>query len=88
MPMPMPMPMPNRLITTDVTKFCDALAELYGNVGKPALDMYLFSRELKQGIGKGGMGSLWWAYYATAIILRVSTPPFGKLRAIEAKLEV
>ena len=33
------------------------------------------------------MGTLWWAYFASAAVLRVVTPPFGKLRATEAKLE-
>ena len=76
------------MITTDVTKFCDALAELYGNIGKPALDMFLFSTQLSKGLGDSGMGSLWWSYYATAIVLRIVTPPFGKFRAKEGELEV
>ena len=77
-----------RLITSDVSKFCDALAELYGNIGKPALDMYLFSTQLEQNLGDRGMGGLWWAYYFTAAVMRAITPNFGKLRETEAKLEV
>lgn len=77
-----------RLITSDVAKFCDALAELYGNLGKPALDMYLFSQQLERNLGDRGMGGLWWAYYATAALMRVVTPNFGKLRETEARLEV
>ena len=77
-----------RLITSDVAKFCDALAELYGNIGKPALDMYLFSNQLERNLGDRGMGSLWWAYYFTAAVMRAITPNFGKLRETEAKLEV
>ena len=77
-----------RLITSDVAKFCDALAELYGNIGKPALDMYLFSNQLERNLGDRGMGSLWWAYYFTLAVMRAITPNFGKLRETEAKLEV
>jgi hypothetical protein len=71
-----------------VAKFCDALAELYGNLGKPALDMYLFSQQLERNLGDRGMGGLWWAYYATAALMRIITPNFGKLRETEARLEV
>jgi len=77
-----------RLITTDIAKFCDALAELYGNIGKPLLDIYLFSIALNRGLGASGMGTLWWAYFASAALLRLFTPNFGKMRAQEAKLEV
>lgn len=77
----------DQLITTDVNKFCEALAELYGNLGKPALDMWLFTRELEINMGGRGVGTLWWAYYATAYLMRAITPPFGKMRAEEAHLE-
>jgi len=77
----------NRLITTDINKFSEALAELYGNLGKPALDLWLFSRELESNMGESGVGALWWAYYATLNLMRLVTPNFGKLRADEAALE-
>jgi len=77
-----------RLITSDVAKFSDALAELYGNICKPALDMYLFSNQLERNLGDRGMGGLWWMYYFTAALMRAVTPNFGKMRETEAKLEV
>lgn len=77
----------DQLITTDVARFSEALAELYGNLGKPILDMYLFAQQLERGIGDRGMGGMWWSYYLTAFLLRLVTPNFGKLRAQEAKLE-
>jgi ATP-binding cassette subfamily D (ALD) long-chain fatty acid import protein len=76
-----------RLITTDVNKFCTALANLYSNLGKPLLDIIIFNYQLSRSIGMTGMYGLMLNYFVTATILRAATPPFGKLAAQEAKLE-
>lgn len=77
-----------RLITTDVKKFCDALASLYSNLGKPVLDLIIFNYQLSRSIGISGMVGLTVNYYITATIMRAITPAFGKLTAEQAKLEV
>jgi ATP-binding cassette subfamily D (ALD) long-chain fatty acid import protein len=78
---------PDQFITTDISRFCDSLAALYSNVSKPTLDLVLFNFQLARSIGKWGSLGLFVNYFATAWILRRVTPAFGKLAAIEAKLE-
>ena len=77
----------HRFITTDVARFCDTLSSLYSNVSKPSLDLILFNYQLGRSIGKWGSGGLGVSYILTAYILRQVTPAFGKLAAVEAKLE-
>lgn len=78
----------NRFITTDVAKFCDTLSSLYSNLAKPILDTVIFNYQLTKSIGLVGMVGIFINYMVTASLLRAVTPPFGKLAAIEAKLEV
>ncbi|KAG0239602.1 hypothetical protein BGW41_007600 [Actinomortierella wolfii] len=77
----------DQYITTDIAKFCDSLAGLYSNLGKPILDTIIFNYQLVRQIGLSGMGGLTISYIVTAWLLRMVTPAFGKLAAIEAKLE-
>ncbi|KAJ3041333.1 hypothetical protein HDV00_009474 [Rhizophlyctis rosea] len=77
----------DQLITTDMNRFCNALASLYSNLGKPVLDMIIFNYQLARSIGSLGMWGLLVNYGVTATILRAATPAFGKLAAEEAKLE-
>ncbi|KAG0003954.1 hypothetical protein BGZ80_003884 [Entomortierella chlamydospora] len=77
----------DQYITTDIAKFCDSLAGLYSNLGKPLLDTIIFNYQLMRSIGLSGMGGLTVSYVITAFLLRAVTPAFGKLAAVEAKLE-
>ncbi|KAJ3373461.1 hypothetical protein HDU91_000076 [Kappamyces sp. JEL0680] len=77
----------DQLITTDINRFCTALANLYSNLGKPLLDIVIFNYQLSRSIGLTGMYGLFLNYIITASILRAATPPFGRLAAQEAKLE-
>ena len=77
----------DQLITTDINKFCTALASLYSNLGKPVLDIIIFNYQLSKTIGVKGMWGMLANYVVTATILRAATPQFGKLAAQEAKLE-
>lgn len=79
---------PHRFITTDVAKFCETLSSLYSNLAKPILDTIIFNYQLTKSIGLVGMVGLTINYFVTAKLLRAVTPSFGKLAAIEAKLEV
>lgn len=76
-----------RFITTDVAKFCDTLSSLYSNLAKPLLDTVIFNYQLTRSIGWLGTFGLGVNYIVTAKLLRAVTPSFGKLAAIEAKLE-
>jgi ATP-binding cassette subfamily D (ALD) protein 3 len=57
------------------------------NISKPILDLILFSRKLAQLVGWEGpiWCGLW--YLISGIIIKFISPPFGKLTAIEQKME-
>ncbi|OSD08136.1 hypothetical protein PYCCODRAFT_1449189 [Trametes coccinea BRFM310] len=77
----------DQYITSDIGAFCDALSGIYGNVLKPALDLVLFTSQLSRSLGIRGTAMLFLNYYITARILRAVTPAFGRLAAVEARLE-
>ncbi|MBW0521709.1 hypothetical protein O181_061424 [Austropuccinia psidii MF-1] len=77
----------DQFITADIAKFCDSLASLYSNISKPALDLILFNYQLGKSIGRIGSIGLIVNYLITGWILRQITPAFGKLSAVETKLE-
>jgi hypothetical protein len=58
-----------------------------GNVLKPLLDLTLFTSQLSRTLGFRGTVALFLNYYITARILRAVTPAFGRLAAVEARLE-
>lgn len=77
----------DQFLTADIAKFCDSLSSLYSNISKPALDLILFNYQLGKSIGKFGSMGLIINYLITGWILRQITPAFGKLSAVETKLE-
>ncbi|KAA1476586.1 hypothetical protein DENSPDRAFT_827606 [Dentipellis sp. KUC8613] len=77
----------DQYITADVASWADSLAGLYGNVLKPMLDLTLFTSQLSRTLGFRGTLALFVNYYVTARILRAVTPAFGRLAAVEARLE-
>ncbi|OXH58798.1 ATP-binding cassette, subfamily D (ALD), peroxisomal long-chain fatty acid import protein [Cryptococcus neoformans] len=77
----------DQFITTDVARFCDSLAALYGNMGKPALDLLIFTSQLSSSLGPLGTIGLFANYGLTAYILRKATPAFGRMAATTARLE-
>jgi ATP-binding cassette subfamily D (ALD) long-chain fatty acid import protein len=58
-----------------------------GNVMKPSLDILLFTSQLSRSLGARGTLLMAINYYVTARILRAVTPAFGRLAAVEARLE-
>ncbi|KDN38098.1 putative peroxisomal half ABC transporter [Tilletiaria anomala UBC 951] len=77
----------DQFITSDVARFCDTLASLYSNVSKPTLDLLIFNYQLGKALGGPGIVALFGNYLLTGWLLRKISPAFGKLAAIEAKLE-
>jgi hypothetical protein len=45
----------DQLITVDVSKFSNSLAELYGNLAKPTLDMLIYNYSLSKSVGGEGL---------------------------------
>ncbi|KAJ3035294.1 hypothetical protein HK097_004242, partial [Rhizophlyctis rosea] len=77
----------DQLITQDVSKFCHACAELYSNLSKPVLDTIIYNVQLARNVGGEGIFGLNVIVHASAWILRVLTPAFGKMVAEEQRLE-
>ena len=80
-------PGPDQFITQDLTLFCDAAAALYSSIGKPLVDLGVFSYQLFRSLGPLAFAGLFVNYVATAALLRTCSPPFGKLKAVEARRE-
>ncbi|KAF8755653.1 ABC transporter transmembrane region 2 [Rhizoctonia solani] len=77
----------DQYITADIAGFCEAASALYGNLTKPTLDMFIFTAQLARALGRTGTILLFANYFLTARILRAVTPAFGRLAAVEARLE-
>ncbi|KAF8480250.1 ABC transporter transmembrane region 2-domain-containing protein [Russula ochroleuca] len=77
----------DQYITADIASWADSLSGLYGNILKPLLDLTLFTSQLSRTLGAKGTAALFLNYYITARILRAVTPAFGRLAAVEARLE-
>ena len=77
----------DQCLTVDIAKFSESLSELLGNLGKPILDISLFTSELVQNVGTGSMMGAYGVTVCSFLILRACTPPFGRLVAEQAQLE-
>ncbi|KAI9893903.1 MAG: hypothetical protein M1814_005456 [Vezdaea aestivalis] len=77
----------DQLITVDVTKFSNSLAELYSNLAKPILDMIIYNYSLSRSVGGEGLFFMSLLVQLSANVMRALTPPFGKYVADEARLE-
>ncbi|KZF19893.1 peroxisomal long-chain acyl-CoA transporter, ABC superfamily [Xylona heveae TC161] len=77
----------DQLITVDVSKFSNSLAELYSNLAKPILDMAIYNYSLSKSVGGEGLFMMSLLVQISANVMRALTPPFGKYVADEARLE-
>ncbi|KAG8627407.1 hypothetical protein KVT40_004890 [Elsinoe batatas] len=77
----------DQLITVDVSRFSNSLAELYSNLAKPVLDMVVYNWSLSRSVGGESLFAMSLLIQASAQLMRALTPPFGKYVADEARLE-
>ncbi|KAJ4339423.1 ATP-binding cassette long-chain fatty acid transporter pxa2 [Ascochyta clinopodiicola] len=77
----------DQLITVDVAKFSNSLAELYSNLAKPVLDIIVYNYSLSRSVGGEGLFFMSLLVQLSANVMRALTPPFGKYVADEARLE-
>ncbi|PNS16958.1 ATP-binding cassette sub-family D member 2 [Sphaceloma murrayae] len=77
----------DQLITVDVSRFSNSLAELYSNLAKPVLDMVVYNWSLSRSVGGEGLFAMGLLVQLSAQLMRALTPPFGKYVADEARLE-
>lgn len=74
-------------MTEDVEKWAQSLSGLYLNVSKPVLDIILFSKKLAELVGWEGPALVVGWYFISGLIIRYISPSFGRLTAIEQKIE-
>uniref|UniRef100_A0A8R1DG86 ABC transmembrane type-1 domain-containing protein n=1 Tax=Caenorhabditis japonica TaxID=281687 RepID=A0A8R1DG86_CAEJA len=74
---------PDQLLTQDVEKFCDGIVELYSNVSKPILDVFLYVFKLGRALGWGGPGILFGYLMASMIVLTKLRKPVRTTRNFE-----
>ena len=77
----------DQFITQDLTLFCDSAASLYSSVGKPLVDLCVFSYQLFRSLGPLAFTGILSNYILTATLLKRLSPPFGKLKAVEGRRE-
>lgn len=77
----------DQFITQDLTLFCASAANLYSSLGKPFVDLCVFSFQLYRSLGPLALSGIMSNYFLTASILRKLSPPFGKLKAVEGRKE-
>lgn len=77
----------DQLITQDIVKFSDSLSHLYSDIAKPLVDIGLFALKLGQSIGSEAPLAMLSYFFASGMILRSISPPFGRFAAKEQSLE-
>lgn len=78
---------PDQRLTSDIEKWAGSMSVIYSNFSKPLLDIIMFSRKLSELVGWAGPGLVVLWYLVSGFIIKVVSPPFGKLTAIEQRLE-
>ncbi|CAG9332611.1 ABCD3_2 [Blepharisma stoltei] len=78
---------PDQRFTQDIDKWASCLSNLYSNITKPCLDIFLFSRKLSDLVGAQGPIIIIGWYFLSGIIIKFITPPFGLLTAQEQQNE-
>ncbi|KAL6241749.1 ATP-binding cassette long-chain fatty acid transporter pxa2 [Rhinocladiella similis] len=77
----------DQLVTVDIARFSNSLAELYSNLAKPILDMVIYNYSLSKSVGGEGLFAMALLVQLSANVMRALTPPFGRYVADEARLE-
>merc|ERR1719229_54835 len=77
----------DQLLTQDVEKFCDCVADLYSNLSKPILDIVIYAVGLTSTIGAQGPGYMLLYLFFSGLILTRLRRPIGKMTMIEQQYE-
>ncbi|BFG02685.1 ATP-binding cassette sub-family D member 3 [Drosophila madeirensis] len=77
----------DQLLTTDIDKFCESATDLYSNISKPVLDIFIYVYRLTVNLG-GKTPSILMLYLLIAgVFLTRLRRPTGRLTVEEQKLE-
>lgn len=77
----------DQCITVDTMKFSNSLSELYSNLAKPILDVFIYSYQLSRNVGFEGVFIASLIIRLSSMVMRKYTPSFGKMVAEEQRLE-
>ncbi|CAB3405584.1 unnamed protein product [Caenorhabditis bovis] len=77
----------DQLLTQDVEKFCEGIVDLYSNLSKPILDVFLYVYKLGNSLGWGSPGLLFSYLLASMVVLTKLRKPIAKLTVEEQALE-
>ncbi|KAK4875785.1 hypothetical protein RN001_012207 [Aquatica leii] len=77
----------DQLLTTDIDKFCESVADLYCNVAKPCLDIGIYVYRLTKSVGYGTPAIMLGYLVISGALLTYLRRPTGRLTVTEQKLE-
>ncbi|XP_071492061.1 ATP-binding cassette sub-family D member 3-like [Diadema antillarum] len=77
----------DQLLTQDVEKFCNSVADLYSNLSKPVLDILIYVRELTHSIGAQGPGFMLLYLAVSGLVLTRLRRPVGRMTVQEQQYE-
>uniref|UniRef100_A0A1Y1M2Q2 ABC transporter domain-containing protein n=1 Tax=Photinus pyralis TaxID=7054 RepID=A0A1Y1M2Q2_PHOPY len=77
----------DQLLTTDIDKFCESVAELYCNTSKPILDILLYIFKLNTNMGFGTIGLMCGYLIFAGVFLTYLRKPVSYFTSNEQKLE-
>lgn len=77
----------DQLLTQDVEKFSQSVAELYSNLSKPILDIMIYARKLSGAIGVQGPSSMLTYLAFSGVFLTWLRRPTGRYTILEQSLE-
>mmetsp|Transcript_18610 Transcript_18610/g.71801 ORF Transcript_18610/g.71801 Transcript_18610/m.71801 type:complete len:656 (-) Transcript_18610:60-2027(-) len=77
----------DQLLTQDVERFSQSLADLYSNLSKPILDIIIYARKLSGAIGYQGPSMMLGYLAFSGVFLTWLRRPTGKFTVLEQRLE-
>ncbi|CAD6190194.1 unnamed protein product [Caenorhabditis auriculariae] len=77
----------DQLLTQDVDRFCDGIVELYSNLSKPILDVFLYLFRMGSSLGFSSPAILFSYLIITGACLTYMRRPIGRLTVEEQALE-
>ncbi|GLH00676.1 ATP-binding cassette sub-family D member 3-like protein [Gryllus bimaculatus] len=78
---------PDQLLTQDVDKFCETITDLYSNISKPLLDIFIYVYRLTISLGPQTPAILIAYMIVSGYILTYLRRPTGRMTVVEQKLE-
>jgi ATP-binding cassette subfamily D (ALD) protein 3 len=78
---------PDQRLTNDIEKFSMAFSNMYSNITKPILDIFLFGQSLAKRVGYSTVSLTFLWYIASGMVLKFISPPMGLLTAIQQNME-